>query len=1479
MIDDRFENALAEELAAYQERLERGECEPGSSAQAAGGEPLPAELLPDLENQKRCLDLLHALRQPRRPETELAGQNGHLNNRHDGRFQILDELGSGGFGIVWRARDPATGRVVALKVPRPEVLTSPELRKRFEQEAEAAARLDHPNIVPILEAGIDGIVPYIASTYYEGPTLARWLSENEGRVAPRQAAQIALALSKALTHAHERGVLHRDVKPSNVLLAPVADGDSRELPFEPKLMDFGLAKLGEQDQELTRTGAMLGTLKYMSPEQAAGRVKEITAATDVYGLGVVLYELLAGAPPFSSESDWLTLRQVLEDEPRSLSAVRRDVPRDLAVIVQKCLNKIPGQRYRGARELAEDLERYLAGKSIVARPVPPAERFVKWCRRNPAWAALVGVVALSMFSGVAFLSYSNVRIAAALESEQRTREQLTMRLYASDMRRADEAMDQANVALARDLLAPYAESTNGPDIREFAWHFLWGRLPHQESFLPKHLAPVYSLSFSPDGELIATGCADGIVRVWRRGSVEPMHLLACSKAEVNEVAFSPDGLWLAAACEDGLTRIWDTTDWSLRRELPIGGVITTEFFGRFDSWHAVALQANGMIVTAGQGNRHGGNFDAYVARYKPDGQIDKSFNEVGDAVVWKHGEPDNLMAVLVEPDGRIVGGGAARNEDFAIVRLRPDGTHDQQFGNGGEVEIDLGSTAEQALAAIRQPDGKYLLAGDTKTASGVDAALVRLQPDGSLDESFGSGGKLIAYSGTWDDTIHALALQPDGKLIAVGCTSAAANTSASGDTLLIRCNSNGTLDTSFDQDGTLIWRVSESFDRAKSVAVQQDGKIVVVGESIRDDRKYAFAARVNSDGAIDESFGQRGVVSLDCELSGCEFRAMVLQPDGKIVAVGAAGDAPHRCALVARLNVDGSRDEGFGTAGQVCWQIGVGSELNAVALQEDRRFVVAGQVLCGGTDADFSNLAIARFHPDGTLDRSLSPNGVEGIKFLPDSRRLITYAQQCIQLWDVERGERLAETFVPEFGIDAADVSADGRRLLTAGDTLLATWDLDALPIPSATYRLDRAVSAVATLPTDNSLVVGRANGELLVFDGSWQAQTIEKTEETALNLRAGRGGNAKTIRVSPDFDLLAAVYGSSVLVYRTTDWSRVAEIVTPSRVFDVQFRRDVRAAVTTASDGTIVEWPLPAQGDMAMGNAGRKLFQAESTIDAMALSKDESTIACGDRHGRISLIDRTTGQVRFETVPLSNPVSGLGFSPNDRELIVGYASGAVVSVNLVDHTVKTVRTLGNPIQKLIVSADGRKIAVALDETSKLQILSWPAARDIVEISHRGTPSHMTFNWSGQQIVVSGGPFLDVFETGTGKRLGGDADLGAEYTHFQVFRDDSRMVVAEGREGITIRELPSCRVLKRMLGGKAGIQRVAVSADGRNLASDGNEKVLRIWDTQTSETLLQLRDEEAGGNFLGELQFSREGDALFGFEREVITVWEARQEP
>ena len=282
-----------------------------------------------------------------------------------GDFELLSELGRGGMGVVYQARQRSLNRVVALKMVREAHLATPADRARFQAEAEAAARLQHPNIVAVYEVGSHDGQAYICMEYVPGRTLGQLVAAT-GPLPARTAARLAAGVARAVHHAHTAGILHRDLKPSNVLLSdapPAADG----LPWEPKITDFGLAKQADRAESLTRTGAVVGTPSYMAPEQATGR-RDLTPAADVYSLGAVLYELLTGRPPFRASTPVDTLLMVLEQEPVRPRDLVPTVDRDLELVCLKCLQKPADLRYQSAAALAADLDAFLAGEPMTVEP-------------------------------------------------------------------------------------------------------------------------------------------------------------------------------------------------------------------------------------------------------------------------------------------------------------------------------------------------------------------------------------------------------------------------------------------------------------------------------------------------------------------------------------------------------------------------------------------------------------------------------------------------------------------------------------------------------------------------------------------------------------------------------------------------------------------------------------------------------------------------------------------------------------------------------------------------------------------------------------------------------------------------------------------------------------------------------------------------------------------------------------------------------
>ncbi len=372
-----------------------------------------------------------------------------------GDYELLDKLGEGGMGVVYRARQRSADRIVALKVIRPECLASlsPDSRaetlQRFINEAQAAARLDHEHIVTVYDVGEADGQPFYSMRFVEGRSLGHIL--RDGPLENRRAAAFLEPVARAVHYAHQRGILHRDLKPVNVMV------DAAAHPF---VADFGLAKLTESSSDMTRTGQVMGTPAYMSPEQAQD-ASRCTPLSDVYSLGATLYDLLTGRPPFRAATVVETLKQVIDQEPVAPRQLNPAIDRDLETITLKCLSKEPGRRYGSAGELADDLRQYLHGEPIHARPVGRPERLVRWVKRKPAVASLAGSVALllvALLAGSVFFALYQRAAAGQLFAKNTDLDRANLDLTQSnadlkksnDAERAakDEAKEQAAIALA-----------------------------------------------------------------------------------------------------------------------------------------------------------------------------------------------------------------------------------------------------------------------------------------------------------------------------------------------------------------------------------------------------------------------------------------------------------------------------------------------------------------------------------------------------------------------------------------------------------------------------------------------------------------------------------------------------------------------------------------------------------------------------------------------------------------------------------------------------------------------------------------------------------------------------------------------------------------------------------------------------------------------------------------------------------------------
>ncbi len=406
----------------------------------------------------------------REPDTTIGGLPRKCEKL--GRFELLEVVGVGAFGTVYKARDPELERIVAIKVPRGSSLLEGQELDRFVREARSVARLRHPSIVTVHEVGQVGDIPYLVSDFVEGVTLADVLSVR--RPTPHEAAQLMADLADALDYAHEHGVIHRDVKPSNIMLEMVAwpthQGERPAFsPGTPRLMDFGLAKRDAGETTVTMDGQVLGTPAYMSPEQARGESHHVDRRTDIYSLGVILYQLLTGELPFRGTTRML-LHQVLHEEPRPPRKLNDRIPRDLETICLKALAKEPNRRYQTARELAEDLRRFLREEPIRARPVGRLERTWRWCRRNPRVAALAAAVASLLVVIAVGASTAAVWLRQERNRIQEINERLTEQYQQTDTQRqrAEKAERERTAQLWQSLLREaQAERWSGRAGRRF----------------------------------------------------------------------------------------------------------------------------------------------------------------------------------------------------------------------------------------------------------------------------------------------------------------------------------------------------------------------------------------------------------------------------------------------------------------------------------------------------------------------------------------------------------------------------------------------------------------------------------------------------------------------------------------------------------------------------------------------------------------------------------------------------------------------------------------------------------------------------------------------------------------------------------------------------------------------------------------------------------------------------------------------------
>jgi WD40 repeat protein/tRNA A-37 threonylcarbamoyl transferase component Bud32 len=953
--------------------------------------------------------------------------------RSFGDYELLEEIARGGMGVVFKARQVSLHRTVALKMILAGQLASEEEVRRFRTEAEAAAALDHPNIVPIYEVGELQGQHYFSMKLIEGGSLA----QHAGRYAgdQRQVAALVAHVARAVHHAHQRGVLHRDLKPANILL---------DVQGEPHVTDFGLAKRLQPGMAGSLPGSgIVGTPSYMAPEQAHSD-RALTTAADVYSLGAVLYELLTGRPPFAAATTLDTLLLVLESEPVRPRTLNPRIGADLETICLKCLQQEPARRYDSALALAEDLKRWLAGAPVRARPVGRVARVLKWARRRPAVAALLAVSGLAALTlatlGVGLWHHTRLRAAFAEAEEQRQeaarqkdiaeqqqsraegQEALVRRLlYASQLNLAQRAWELNQVPLMRDLLERQRDGPGGKeDPPGFEWAYLW-RLCHADRLtLQGHGDSLLAVAWSPDGKLLASAVyrkgktVKGEVRLFDGTTGKEVATLRGHESTVENVAFSPCGRFIASAGTDGLVLLWDlAARKAIRTFRGHEGRVRSACF-TLDGQHLASAGMDATVrlweVATGKEVRtfRGHRLAVCSVACSPDGNMLASGGMDGLVQLWdvatgkaiprlKREHTRAVTSVAFSPDGRQLASGSWDT----TVRV-----WDLKTGRSTRPTKELG---ELVWAVAYSRDGRLL-------AAAYRDGTVKVHDRRTREHLTLRGGK---------GPVSSLAFGPDGRLASAGMgTVKVWDLGAAREFRTLRGHTASVESLSFSPDGRRL--ASGSWDGTARVWDAATGAL------------------------IHKLPGERGFV-----------RDVAFSPDGRILAVLAPSVRLWDPAAGRPLGVRFQRSDGLSLAfspdgkrlavggwnGLVrVWEVGNGREVFTLrghtGSARSVRFSPDGRWLASGSHDRTVRLWDAATGRHVSTLRSHT-DLVCGVAFSPDSSRLASCGRdQTVRLWDVASGRELFTFRGAEGEVSGVAFSPDGKRLASSSwDATVKLWE------------------------------------------------------------------------------------------------------------------------------------------------------------------------------------------------------------------------------------------------------------------------------------------------------------------------------------------------------------------------------------------------------------------------------------------------------
>lgn len=961
------------------------------------------DLEPTLEAPSQDATLLV----PSRSVADLVSENGV----EFGRFRLAREVGRGGFGVVYLAWDPQLNREIALKIPRPEMVMNRELCCRFAQEGRAVALLEHPNILPVLEAGEVHGIPYLTSPYNVGPSLFDWLRSRAEAVPPRQAALLLAQLAEGMHHAHLRGIIHRDLKPGNVLLTRRSSDGHFEGPsendlerFTPRITDFGLAKNLFLEDNQTRTGVRMGTPRYSAPEQVDGLSRKVGPETDVFALGVILYELLTLTTPYAEASGWQLQQAILQEDAPSPRQISSNIPLDLEAICLKCLKKHPQDRYPSADELARDLRRFLRGETVHARLPSILERGRKWVSRNPVWASLYGTILVSIAAlsllglwHVSSVHQINQQLQSSIENANEQAERARLTSYAAQIRLAHEFMAEGQVGWMGDILKRVRPLPGQKDLREFSWHYLWN-LARNDLHSRAHQSTIDGAAFNSTGDRVVTVSTDRTIRLWDPATGTALRTYSGFRYEPISVAYFPDDQKIVAATRSDLllANRWSPGElhvWEINGRLRYSRQDPAKITSR------VAVTPDGKTVAYGRMNE----------------------DKLGCVCLWN---PDSAQVTYLLPDRSLA----------SAVAYAPDGslavaTHDDAGKPGKITVFQPGLTRIQCEWTAHEnwirtlafsPEGTELLSGGN---------------DGSARAWDVTTGKQTALVGDGHFCVHEVAYSRDGKALAYLAEAQE------------RISEIYVLDRKTSQRIGQPYRVENSLFGS---AISPDASLVVTGGA---DHVSRFWVPRQLPPAVDlpahELETWRAAFTPDGQtlLSGSDDHLIKVWdiPSLKLRRTFAGHDALVSCLVISpdgKVAATGSFDNHV-----KLWDLNKEEEI--ATLREHRRPMRALAFSPGG-DLLASSGKDARIciwdTPTHQLIRTLpeQPGEIRGLVFSPDGKYLASVSfDRSIKLWDTATWE-VAHEWIDSHQLWSVQFSPDGKLLATCGDGGTPTlWDLE----------------------------------------------------------------------------------------------------------------------------------------------------------------------------------------------------------------------------------------------------------------------------------------------------------------------------------------------------------------------------------------------------------------------------------------------------